>query len=333
MSHKLVKIEDKSSLDFFRVKSEKVEKVDVGILQLINDMFSVLYKNDAIGLAAVMVGVHKRVVVVDLQENNRKKPLTLINPEIIEHSKEEEEGEEASISIDGVREKIFRYKTIKVRYFDDSMKERIIEASGLLSVCLQHEIDYLNAVLFVDHLPEDKRNQILTKLINNIRVTNVVEDIEVLRKKCSVVEKIDENIINTLDIMLDTMYKNRGIGLAANQIGLSKRMVVIDLQENDEKNPIYLINPEIVWKSEETCVDEEGCLSVPFAKADVKRFKQVKVKYLDKEGKEQLVEADGLFAVCLQHEIDHLNGILYIDYLTKLKRDNIIRKIKKELKH
>ena len=135
--------------------------------------------------------------------------------------------------------------------------------------------------------------------------------------------------------MLETMYNSRGIGLAGNQIGLNKKLVVIDLQENNEKNPLFLINPKILWKSDEKVKGEEGCLSVPGnnIKAEVERSKEVKVEYLDKTGKKQIIEADGLLAICLQHEIDHLHGIIYIDYLSKLKRDNIINKVKKELKN
>lgn len=333
--YNLKKIYDEKSLSFFRQKSEKVEKIDEEILQLIDSMYGILYSNNAIGIAALMIGVPKRIITVDLQENNRKKPITLINPEVIEHSEEIVEGEESSISLDNVKVLVPRYKSIKIKYFDEDFNEKILEANGLLSICIQHEFDYLDGKLFIDYLKDEEKNPIINKLKNSLRVTNIVEDIKILRTKCEDVLKIDENIISTLDKMLETMYNHRGIGLAGNQIGLNKKLVVIDLQENDEKNPLFLINPTILWKSDEKVKGEEGCLSVPGnnARAEVERSKEVKVEYLDKTGKKQLIETGGLLAICLQHEIDHLNGIVYIDYLSKLKRDSIISKVKKELKN
>ncbi len=333
--YNLKKIYDEKSLNFFRQKSEKVEKIDEEILQLIDSMYGVLYSNNAIGLAALMIGVPKRIIIVDLQENNIKRPITLINPELIEHSEEISEGEEASISLDNVKSLVPRYKNIKVKYFDKDFNEKILEANGLLSVCIQHELDYLDGKLFIDYLKDEEKNSIINKIKSSLRVTNIVEDVEILRTKCEDVLDIDENIISTLDKMLETMYNNRGIGLAGNQIGLNKKLVVIDLQENNEKNPIFLINPKILWKSDEKVKGEEGCLSIPGnnVRAEVERSKAVKVEYLDKSGKKQIIETDGLLAICLQHEIDHLNGVVYIDYLSKLKRDNIINKVKKELKN
>ncbi len=333
--YNLKKIYDEKSLNFFRQKSEKVEKIDEEILQLIDSMYGVLYSNNAIGLAALMIGVPKRIIIVDLQENNIKRPITLINPELIEHSEEISEGEEASISLDNVKSLVPRYKNIKVKYFDKDFNEKILEANGLLSVCIQHELDYLDGKLFIDYLKDEEKNSIINKIKSSLRVTNIVEDVEILRTKCEDVLDIDKNIISTLDKMLETMYNNRGIGLAGNQIGLNKKLVVIDLQENNEKNPIFLINPKILWKSDEKVKGEEGCLSIPGnnVRAEVERSKAVKVEYLDKSEKKQIIETDGLLAICLQHEIDHLNGVVYIDYLSKLKRDNIINKVKKELKN
>ena len=129
------------------------------------------------------------------------------------------------------------------------------------------------------------------------------------------------------------MYEAPGIGLAAIQVGVPKRVVTMDLAKKDEpKEPQVFINPEIVWTSEEKATYEEGCLSIPEFYEDVERPAQVKVKYLDLDGKEHEVEANGLLATCLQHEIDHLNGVLFIDHISKLKRDRVIKKFAKAAK-
>lgn len=160
----------------------------------------------------------------------------------------------------------------------------------------------------------------------------------VLKKKAERVEKGEFNpeLKKLLDDMLETMYESAGVGLAAPQIGLSKRIVVIDVEQDDERgqpgNPIYLINPEIVWASEETMINFEGCLSVPEQRAEVERHEMVKVRYCDPEGQEKLIEAEGFLAIALQHEIDHLDGILYIDRISRLKRQMLVKKLKKQQK-
>ena len=158
----------------------------------------------------------------------------------------------------------------------------------------------------------------------------------ILHQKAEMVLKIDDNIRTFLDDMLETMYADHGVGLAAPQVGVSKRMIVIDAeQEEDENggykkgNPMALINPEIVYKSEETIFFCEGCLSVPNQKAEVERHQKIKVRYQDKNGLEKEIEAEDYLAVVLQHEIDHLDGILYIDHLSRLKRNMIIKKLEK----
>ena len=158
------------------------------------------------------------------------------------------------------------------------------------------------------------------------------------------VPEVDDNIRKFMDDMLETMYEEEGIGLAAVQVGVHKRILVMDLNdragrykkgdENAEgssvdRGPFYLVNPEILNTSAEENMYEEGCLSFPEQRAMVTRPKQVKVKYLDYYGKEQLMECDGLLATCVQHEIDHLNGVVFIDHLSKLKADVILRKVKK----
>ena len=129
--------------------------------------------------------------------------------------------------------------------------------------------------------------------------------------------------------MLETMYAAPGIGLAAPQVGVLKRAFVADLGDEGERAPIYVINPEIMARSETTNVAEEGCLSLPKQFGEVARFDQVRVRYLDREGQMQEIEAEGLLARCLQHEIDHLNGILFVDHLSALKRTMILRRLAK----
>ena len=167
---------------------------------------------------------------------------------------------------------------------------------------------------------------------------------ERLQKVSEKIEKVDDEILTLIDDMFETMYKERGVGLAAVQIGILKRLIVISVPDfDDETKPDFklaLINPEIIWHGEETEILEEGCLSFPEIRDDVARYKQIKVQYLDKEGNEQILEAQDYIAKVLQHEIDHTNGISFIDRLEsyqkrRLKRDlkelrnNTIRGIKK----
>lgn len=156
---------------------------------------------------------------------------------------------------------------------------------------------------------------------------------DVLRQKAEPVEGVTPEIKKLMENMLETMYAAQGIGLAAPQVGVSKRVVVIDVEqkENDGERgkPMFIVNPEIISSSEEISSYEEGCLSIPGQVADVKRPARVTVRYLDENGNAQQVDADGLLATCLQHEIDHLNGVLFIDHISSLKRDMILRKLKK----
>ena len=154
----------------------------------------------------------------------------------------------------------------------------------------------------------------------------------ILKQKAERVAKVDGELRKFLDDMLETMYVADGVGLAAPQVGVSKRIVVIDVssaEEGAEKAPIFLVNPEIVWHSDEKGCHFEGCLSVPEQRAEVERYVQVRVHYLDYEGKEQEILADGLLAIALQHEIDHLDGILYIDRISRLKRQMLLKKLQK----
>ena len=155
----------------------------------------------------------------------------------------------------------------------------------------------------------------------------------VLRKKSDKVTSIDKSIKRLMNDMLQIMYDAPGIGLAAIQIGIPKRVVVMDLSKNEEKkNPMFFVNPEITWKSDSKSSYEEGCLSIPNQFAKIERSEKCNIKYLDYDGNEKKIEASGLLSTCIQHEIDHLNGILFIDYLSKLKKDNIIKKVSKNQK-
>ncbi len=153
-----------------------------------------------------------------------------------------------------------------------------------------------------------------------------------LRAKARPVASNDDTIGNLSARMLAAMYAAPGIGLAAPQVGHGLRMFVMDLQANDRRQPFVLINPEIVAQSVETAVREEGCLSIPGQYADVVRPRQVRVRYLDLSGARCEIEGEGLLSACLQHEIDHLDGVLFVDHLSSLKRNMLMRKLAKEQK-
>jgi len=151
-----------------------------------------------------------------------------------------------------------------------------------------------------------------------------------LRLVSKPVERVDAPLLKLADDMLETMYDAPGIGLAAIQVGEPVRLLVIDLaKEGEPPAPHVFINPEILESADERSVYEEGCLSIPDYYAEVERPATVRVKYLDREGKQREMAADGLMATCLQHEIDHLNGVLFIDHISKLKRDMVVKKFRK----
>jgi len=161
----------------------------------------------------------------------------------------------------------------------------------------------------------------------------LTEPDSILRKKCEPLEKVDAETKKLMDDMLETMYAAPGIGLAAIQVGILKRLVVLDISKGEEKkNPMFLINPKIIHQSKKTSIYEEGCLSLPGQFAEIERPAECILKYIDYNGKEKELKADGLLATCVQHEVDHLNGILFIDYLSKLKKDMIIKKLVKQKK-
>ncbi len=154
-----------------------------------------------------------------------------------------------------------------------------------------------------------------------------------LRQKSKPVDKVNDSVRELMDDMLETMYKAPGIGLAAIQIGVPKRIIVLDISKNPEKKePMYFVNPEIVSSSKNDATYEEGCLSVPGQFAEIDRPDKCHVKYLDYNGETKELKAEGLLATCIQHEIDHLEGILFIDYLSKLKKSMIIKKLSKQKK-
>jgi len=161
----------------------------------------------------------------------------------------------------------------------------------------------------------------------------LTEPNEILRKKSLNIEKVDKDLQNLMDDMLETMYAAPGIGLAAIQIGIPKRVIVLDLASKDEpKNPMFFVNPEIIEKSNKNLTYEEGCLSVPGQFAEIDRPDKCHLKYLDYYGQPKEIKAEGMLATCIQHEIDHLEGILFIDYLSKLKKSMIIKKLSKQKK-
>ena len=154
-----------------------------------------------------------------------------------------------------------------------------------------------------------------------------------LRKISEPVTSVNNEEKKLMDDMLETMYAAPGIGLAAVQVGVLKRIIVIDLSKDGEKKtPLFIVNPHITFKSDDLISYEEGCLSIPNQFAEIKRPSSCKVNFLDYNGKKKEINADGLLATCIQHEVDHLNGILFIDYLSKLKKDLILKKTKKQIK-
>ena len=169
----------------------------------------------------------------------------------------------------------------------------------------------------------------------------LIEPNKILREKSSLVEKVDEDLQKLMDDMLETMYAAPGIGLAAIQVGVPKRVIILDIGRRDEsestndekpvvrKNPMYFVNPEIITKSTNNSTYEEGCLSVPGQFAEIERPDKCHVKYLDYYGQPKELVAEGMLATCIQHEMDHLEGILFIDYLSKLKKSMIVKKLTK----
>jgi peptide deformylase len=153
----------------------------------------------------------------------------------------------------------------------------------------------------------------------------------VLRKKAKPIELVDAELRRLMDDMLATMYDAPGIGLAAPQVGVLWRLIVMDPAKDEApKTPIVMVNPEILARSEEMRVHEEGCLSIPEFTAEIERPAKTRVSFIDREGKKQEMELEGIWSTLVQHEIDHLNGVLFIDYLSRLKRDMVVRKFSKQ---
>ena len=162
----------------------------------------------------------------------------------------------------------------------------------------------------------------------------IIEPDPILRKVSEPLEKVDNELRKLMDDMLETMYSAPGIGLAAVQIGILKRLIVIDIPKGEEKkkNPLFLINPIITFRSKDTSIYEEGCLSIPGYFAEIERPAECEINFIDYNGKKKEIKADGLLSTCIQHEVDHLDGVLFIDYLSKLKKDMIIKKLVKHKK-
>lgn len=154
----------------------------------------------------------------------------------------------------------------------------------------------------------------------------------VLRRVCTPVQSVDAAVQALMDDMLETMYAANGIGLAANQIGETQRVIVIDVGRGEQDSaPVLMANPEIIATSDELSLYNEGCLSLPELYADIERPATVQLRYLDRNGARQTCTAEGILATCVQHEIDHLNGVLFVDYLSRVKRDMMMKKLKKSL--
>ena len=163
--------------------------------------------------------------------------------------------------------------------------------------------------------------------------TIITEPNKILRHISKPIKKVGKHEQSLMDDMLDTMYAADGIGLAAIQIGIPKRIIVMDIDHKEEgKNPMYFVNPEIISKSKNNSTYEEGCLSVPGQFAEIDRPDKCVIKYLNYHGESKTIETTGMLSTCIQHEIDHLNGILFIDYLSKLKKSMIIKKLSKQKK-
>ena len=155
----------------------------------------------------------------------------------------------------------------------------------------------------------------------------------VLKKKADPVAEVDDEIRTLMEDMLETMYAAPGIGLAAPQVGVSKRVLVMDVsRDGEDSEPLRMANPEVIWESDDIASYEEGCLSFPEQYAEVLRPAEVTIRYLDQNNEAQELKADGLLATCVQHEIDHLDGVVFVDYLSSLKRSMILRKLKKQQK-
>jgi len=154
-----------------------------------------------------------------------------------------------------------------------------------------------------------------------------------LKVTCAPVDAVDDRVRKLMDDMLETMYDAPGVGLAAPQVGVARRIIVVDTAKDpNPPKPYQMANPEIVWASDELVDYEEGCLSLPEHYSDVTRPAKVRIRYLDRDGKPQELEAEGLLATALQHEIDHLDGVLFVDHISKLKRNVILRKLQKTKK-
>jgi peptide deformylase len=151
-----------------------------------------------------------------------------------------------------------------------------------------------------------------------------------LKIKARQVAKVDAKVRRLMDDMLETMYQAIGLGLAAPQVGVAQRVIVVDAaREGEERNPLRIANPEILWRSEETTIANEGCLSLPEHYADVSRPAEIRLRYLDHQNEIREISAKGLLATCIQHEIDHLDGVLFVDHISALKRGMILRKLAK----
>jgi peptide deformylase len=330
---KLMKIDSRRDLTLLRRISQPINRDNPEITSLLNDMETLLRQHNLRVLAAPQMGVYKRVIRLDLSKNNEKESLSLLNPKIV-MTGDKINSEEDDVLLGDFRKTIQRFQVLRVKYLDIKFQEKTLEVENEQAALLQKAMDYLDGKLFVDHLSGDEKEEVFFQITGELELKNIIQHMDQLRTKCSRVEKITPEILQQLEAMLQLMYHQNGIGLAANQVGFSKCMLVVDLQEDGLKNPMFLLNPEIIWKSFLTRSSQEGCLSLPGENvhAQVERPTSIRVKYQNEKGEEKILEADELLATCLQHEMDHLEGKLYVDYLSKEKRDFLIKKVYNFLK-
>ena len=337
-----------------RMRANEVDfsKIDSGLLkEVIAGLFYIMYASDGgVGLAAPMVGVSLRIMVADLQDG---KPIALINPEVIEQSEEEEEGAEANLCLPEIAAKVKRPKWIKYKAYNHLGELLEEEANGFLARVILHEIEVLNGKMFHDNLPPEKIRYIAPDILakksleriynetdgsqsqdnngqiggdlpqscslylNPITVSTMMLGLKdiVIRKKAAPIifeEWHPDQLRQLVGDMIWLQHVQEGVGIAAPQVGLSIQMTVID----NRKDPTYvLINPTIVEISDEKELGREGCISLPYQYADVSRSKKIIVDAFDIHGNPTHLEAEGFLAVILQHEIDHLNGVLFPDHL------------------
>ena len=265
-------------------------------------------------------------IVLDFSESiDGEHPRVFINPKVTYSSHETWDVEEGSLSFPKKKFNITRPQTIEVEYLDQNWNPQILKASGWLARGFLHELDQLNGITV-----ENAAKVNLTNKMAKRRV--VIAPDPRLNMVADPIKTIDESIRKLISDMFETMQSAKGAGLAATQIGVNKRLFIMDLSSyiEEETKPYVIINPEITCFSEETWVAEEGCLSFPeIKKIPITRSENIKMRYLDEKGEQKEMRASSWLARCIQHETDHINGITMVHYVSKIKRDMILKKLTK----